>query len=214
MGASAPQHRPPESEMKGISLRNYPVVLASMRGDPVVARMMSLLNPALRNGLESGVITATQWCPVSWKRELHRAGSRATGEPFLARAMGYEMTRRDLNGIYRAFMRLASPHHVLQAGARIFGTYLRPGKYRVIEIREGFVRVEFTDCYGFDQNMWLDVCGGCEAVLEAAGARSVRLHIESGAGDESTCSAIAWWTDEASTAVRSVRPPGIATRDD
>jgi hypothetical protein len=109
--------------------------------------------------------------------------------------MGYEMTLRDLNGIYRAFMRLASPAHVLQAGARIFSTYLRPGKYRVVEMREGFVRVEFSECYGFDPNMWLDVIGGCEAVLEAAGARSVRLHIETGGREgSSTCSAVAWWT--------------------
>jgi hypothetical protein len=207
MRASAKGGDRPESEMKGLSLRNYPVVLATMRGEHTAAKMMSLLPPELREGLASGIITATQWCPVSWKRELHRAGSRATGEPFLARAMGYEMTRRDLNGIYRAFMRLASPQHVLRAGARIFGTYLRPGKYRVADIRDGFVRVEFSECYGFDQNMWLDVSGGCEAVLEAAGAKSVRFHIESGARDAATCSAVAWWTDEAATSPPSLIPP-------
>jgi hypothetical protein len=215
MGAIAMQGGRPESEMKGLSLRNYPVVLAAMRGEDVAAKMMSLLPPELRDGLASGVITATQWCPVAWKRELHRAGSRATGEPFLARAMGYEMTRRDLNGIYRAFMRLASPQHVLQAGARIFGTYLRPGKYRVVDIRDGFVRVEFTGCYGFDQNMWLDVSGGCEAVLEAAGAKSVRFHIESGAREEATCSAVAWWTtdDAANPPPSSIPPPSnVAAR--
>jgi hypothetical protein len=184
--------------MKGLSLRNYPLVLASLRGEETVQRMMSLLPVDLRDSLQKAEITATQWVPVSYKRELHRAGSRATGEPFLARTMGYEMTRRDLSGIYRAFMRLASPAHVLQGGSRIFSTYLRPGKYRVVEMRDGFVRVEFSDCYGFDQNMWLDVIGGCEAVLEAAGARSVRLHIESPVRDGiSTCSAVAWWTGAA-----------------
>jgi hypothetical protein len=193
--------------MKGLSLRNYPHVLASLRGPQAVDRMMSLLPEDLRNGLRHGKITATQWYPVSYKRELHRAGSRATGEPFLARTMGYEMTLRDLNGIYRAFMRLASPAHVLQAGSRIFSTYLRPGRYRVVEMRDGFVRVEFSECYGFDESMWLDVAGGCEAVLEAAGARSVRLHIESGGREGSpTCSAVAWWTT-----AEDVAPPESGT---
>jgi hypothetical protein len=183
--------------MKGVSLRNYPSVLTSLRGSHVTERMMSLVPEELREGLRSGGITATAWYPVSWKRELHRAGALATGEAHLARTMGREMTLRDLNGIYRAFMRLVSPPTVLQAGARIFSTYLRPGKYQVAEVREGFVRVEFTQCYGFDPNMWLDVLGGCEAVLEAAGAQSVRLRIESGGREgDSSCSAIAWWTGD------------------
>jgi hypothetical protein len=181
--------------MKGLSLRNYPAVLASLRGSQAAERMMSLLSEEVRVQLHTGGITATAWYPVSWKRELHRAGSLATGEPFLAQKMGCEMTRRDLNGIYRAFMRLVSPPTVLQAGARIFSTYLRPGKYQVVEVRDGFVRVEFSQCYGFDPNMWLDVLGGCQAVLEAAGAQSVRLRIESGGREgDSTCSAVAWWT--------------------
>jgi hypothetical protein len=186
-----------ESEMKGLSLRNYPIVLASMRGDDVANKMMSLLSPGLRDSLAMGRITATQWCPVSWKRELHEAGARATGEPSLARIMGREMTRRDLGGIYRAFVRLASPRQVLGAGSRIFGTYLRPGKYTATDIREGFARVEFSECYGFDQNMWLDVSGGCEAALEAVGCKSVRFRIESGGNNATTCSVIAWWADSA-----------------
>jgi hypothetical protein len=181
--------------MKGVSLRNYPSVLTSLRGSQVAERMMSLVANEIREALRTSAITATGWYPVSWKRELHRAGSLAAGEPHLARTMGHEMTRRDLNGIYRAFMRLVSPGTVLQAGARIFSTYLRPGKYQVAEVRDGFVRVEFSQCYGFDPNMWLDVLGGCEAVLEAAGAQAVRLRIESGGREgDSSCSAIGWWT--------------------
>ncbi len=197
MGASPLREEQLESEMKGISLRNYPLVLASIRGDDAASKMLSLLSPGLRDSLAGGRITASQWCPVSWKRELHRAGARATGEPSLARIMGQEMTRRDLRGIYRAFARFVSPGQVLRAGARIFGTYLRPGKYHATEVRSGYARVEFSECYGFDQNMWLDVSGGCEAALEAAGCKSVRFRIESGGGDAPTCIVAAWWADDA-----------------
>ncbi len=194
--------------MKGVSIRNYRLVLASLRGEDTAEKMMSLLPESLRKALREGSIGATQWCPVAWKRELHRAGALATGEPFLARTMGQEMTRRDLNSIYRAFMRLASPQTVLKAGARIFSTYLRPGKYQVVEMRDGFVRVEFVECQGFDSNMWLDVLGGCMAVLEAAGAQSVRLRIDHGGGEGgSTCSAVGWWAVGGATVSDESGPP-------
>jgi hypothetical protein len=190
-GASA------ESEMKGLSLRSYPVVLAALRGEETSSRMMSYLPDEIADALRTGGIAASSWYPVSWKRELHRAGSRATGEPFLARLMGAEMTRRDLRGIYRIFMRIVSARYVLQAGARIFNTYLRPGQFRVDEVRNGFAQATVTGCRGFDHNMWLDVAGGCEATLEVAGAKSVRLHIIDGGRDGDThCTAQAWWTDD------------------
>src|SRR5258706_14900955 len=98
-----------ESEIKGLSLRHYPVALRALRGDDIADRMLGALSPELRDGLERGTILAGGWYPVAWKRELHAAGSKGTGEPGLARFMGYEMTKRDLSGIYRTFVRIATP---------------------------------------------------------------------------------------------------------
>jgi hypothetical protein len=187
-----------ESEMKGLSLRNYVPTLASIRGEGVSERAMALLAPPLRDALQSGKIVPSGWYPVAWKRELHAAGRAATGEARLAWIMGEEMTRRDLTGIYRAFLRVVSPRYVLSAGSRIFSTYFRPGAMRVVETRRGFVRVAFNECIGFDRNMWQDVLGGCQATLEAAGASAVRLRLESGGGDgDSVASAVAWWAGDA-----------------
>jgi hypothetical protein len=186
-----------DGEMKGLSLRNYPVVLRALRGAETTARMASYLPADLRAALDSGAIAATAWYPVAWKRALHGAGQRATGEPFLARVIGAEMTRRDLTGVYRAFVQLVSPRYALHAGARGFGKNLRPGRFRVEELRRGFMRVHFTECRGFDQNMWMDVIGGCEATLQVAGATSVRLHVQAGGRDnDDTCTLNAWWTDD------------------
>lgn len=185
-----------ESQMKGLSLRNYPLVLGALRGERAVATMMSLLSPVLRESLAKGAITPSGWYPVSWKSELHRAGAEATGEACLARTMGYEMTRQDLTGIYRVFLRIVSPRYVLQVGSRIFSTYFRPGLMRVTDTRDGYARTEFTLCHGFDHNLWLDTIGGCEASLEVAGAKAPRLRFESGGRDGDTAAAVvAWWAD-------------------
>jgi hypothetical protein len=186
-----------ESEMKGLSLRNYVPTLVSIRGDAVSEKVMAALSPPLRDALQSGKIVPSGWYPVAWKRELHAAGRAATGEARLAWIMGEEMTRRDLSGIYRAFLRVVSPRYVLSAGSRIFSTYFRPGSMRVVERRSGFVRVAFNECMGFDRNLWQDTLGGCQATLEAAGASTVRLRLESGGGDgDSVATAVAWWAGD------------------
>jgi hypothetical protein len=184
-----------DSEMKGLSLRNYLAVLASLRGERVARDVVGLLSPELRDALRDGMIVPGGWYPVAFKRELHAAGRRVTGEPRLAWLMGSEMTRRDLHGIYRAFLRIVSPRHVLSLGSLFFGSYFRGPAMRVDENRRGYTHVTFTGCHGFDRNMWLDVIGGCEATLEAAGAKYVRMHIEDGGRDgDATSSITASWS--------------------
>jgi hypothetical protein len=196
-----------ESEIKGLSLRNFPIVLASLRGDDVVAQVLGSVSPKLRDGLQSGGILASGWYPVGWKRELHAAACKVTGEPGLARVMGAEMTKRDLQGVYRAFLRVVSPRFVLSLGSRIFSSYFRPGSMRVMESRSGFVRVAFGDCGGFDENIWRDVFGGCEATLEVAGGQFVRLHVESGGLDGDTqATVVAWWLGDADRSSLPSRP--------
>jgi len=45
--------------MKGLSLRNYPLVLAAMRGPEMAAKMMAELPEQLRFDLDTGVIVAS-----------------------------------------------------------------------------------------------------------------------------------------------------------
>jgi hypothetical protein len=194
--------------MKGLSLRNYPLVLAEMRGPEVAAKMIASLPEQLRHDLETGVIVPSGWYPVAWKRELHRAGRLVTGEPRLARLMGNEMTKRDLTGIYRAVLRIASPAMVVAASARIFSRYLRPGKMTIIDEGAGFARVLFENCYDFDENMWNDVFGGCEGALELTRSKVVRVRVEEGGQDGDTRTVITGaWTDEKKSTARP-GPPG------
>jgi len=186
-----------ESEIKGLSLRNYPIALRALRGNDVADRTFAALSHELREGLLGGTILAHGWYPVAYKRELHQAGAKITGEPGLARVMGYEMTQRDLSGIYRTFVRIATPRYVLSISSRIFSTYFRPGVMRVVENRNGFVKVELTRCFGFDSNLWRDVIGGCEATLVLAGAATCRVRIVSGGNDgDDSATMNAWWQRE------------------
>jgi hypothetical protein len=194
-----------ESEIKGLSLRNYPIVLRAMRGDEIADRLLASLSPELRDGLGMGKIIASGWYPVAYKRELHQAGAKVTGEPGFARIISNEMTKSDLTGIYRTFVRIARPRFVLSLASRIFSTYFRPGLMRVVERRDGFVKVQLSHCFGFDANMWQDVFGGCEAALELAGAKTCRIRVIDGGGDgDHSASANAWWREDEND---SLEPP-------
>lgn len=191
----------PPAEVKGIALRNFSVVLAALRGEKFAKEVLAAISPTLRDALQTGKIVPSGWYPLEWYRELHAGVRRVTGgEPGVAWLIGRESTKHDMTGIYRIFLRIVSPHYILSAGSRIFGTYYRPGTMRVLESRGGFSRVAFENCAGFDRHVWNDVLGGCEVSLELAGARVVRVHLESGGHDGDTeAVAVAWWSfDEAS----------------
>lgn len=189
--------------MKGLSLRNYPRVLEELRGRRAVDDMVRALPSELRTALANGAIVAGGWYPVAWKCALHDAGKRVTGDANLAWVMGREMTLRDLQGVYRAFVRVVSPRFVLSFGAQLFSSYLRPGAMRVLENRKGFVRVAFAGCEGFSRDLWQDVLGGCEGALSAAGARLIRLRVEEGGREgDGHATVVAWWDSESNESAR------------
>jgi hypothetical protein len=150
----------------------------------------------VQEAFDRGGIVASGWYPLSWYRDLHLAARRGTAsEAGLAWQIGRESTRRDLNGIYRVFLRVLSPSFVLSGAARIFETYYRPGALRLDESRPGFARITLMRCHGFNMDVWSDVCGACEVALELTGCKGVRLRAEKGARDGDTeATLVAWWT--------------------
>jgi hypothetical protein len=167
--------------MKGLSLLNYLRVFEAQFGPSCRDELLSRLPGSLRDMLSDGEVVANGWYPVSWKCALHQAALDLHGDMGLARHMGYEMTKRDLSGIYALLVRVAvSPEDVLPLSARILGRYLRPVKLAVEEIKPQSVRFAFTDGAGFTRELWEDLVGGCQASLEIAGARHVHVRIQAG----------------------------------
>ena len=196
MRSVSPPHSSLAGEVKGIVLRNFAPVLVGLRGEGAWVKTRDALSVELREALERGSIVAGGWYPLAWYRDLHASARRATGsgDARLAWLIGRESTKRDLNSVYRGFLRVLSPRVVLSASTRFFGTYYRPGLMKLVESRDGFGRVTFTDCHGFDRDVWSDVFGGCEVTMELAGARSLRMRVELGGRDgDSNTTLIAWW---------------------
>ncbi len=72
---------------------------------------------------------------------------------------------------------------MLALSQRVFNNYYDTGRFEILESKRGFVRAQATRCAGWDENMWTELAGSSEALLEIAGAKHVRLRIANGGRD-------------------------------
>jgi hypothetical protein len=66
---------------------------------------------------------------------------------------------------------------------RVFNTYYDTGRFEIVSAERGHVQARCGNCVGWDHNMWMELAGSCESLLEIAGARDVELRLVSGGLD-------------------------------
>jgi hypothetical protein len=170
-------------QVKGIAFRSVLRALEQLRGAPTVEAAVALLPPDLASAIRYGTLIAASWYPIEWYRELFRAIIRTAGNSdTVVRDIGREAARLDMTGIYRAAFKLLSPQALFGLSARLFSNYYDTGSVNIVESRKGYAHARWTNCEGFDRNLWLEVVAASEMYLELAGATQVRIHIVSGGG--------------------------------
>jgi len=170
--------------VKGQNFHSVLFALVEMRGqafrDAVVANMQGEGGEALRYG----TLLPSNLYPIEWYRELFRAVVEQTPDtPNFAREVGKVSAGRDVRGVYRIIFRALSTELLIKQSPRLFRLFYDGGQVDVQDVKSGFARVRYAECYGFDRNLWLDLLGGSESVLAASGAKELRIRIEAGGGD-------------------------------
>lgn len=173
-----------ECKVKGQSFRAFLAALDKLEGRRAVVTAIANLPQDVRHAIEHNVIVTSGWYPMSWYVALHAAAQRARpGVVGLARQLGREQTRAELQGIYKFVLGFIKPGLLMQHAGRLFAMYCQGGTLIVTDAEPTYVRLFYKDCHGSDANVWEDVIGSSEAMLEAAGARAVRATLEKGGGD-------------------------------
>jgi hypothetical protein len=174
-----------QPKVKGIAFRTIGLCFAELRGPEARDRALELMSPEVADGYRYHTLLASSWYPIQNYRETLRAFRAVRGDgPELARAIGKLAARHDMSGVHKQILaRLISPQALLGMSQRVFNTYYDTGKAELLESRRGFAHCMFRDCVGFDENMWAEVAGSCESLLEIAGAENVRLRVIAGAHD-------------------------------
>ena len=186
-----------QAKVKGIAFRTIGLCFKELRGSEAWERALELMPVELAEGYRYHTLLASSWYPIALYRAAFRSfrGVRNDG-PELARAVGKLAARHDMSGVHKQILaRLISPQALLGMSQRVFNTYYDTGKFELLESRRGFVHCMFRDCLGFDENMWSEVAGSCESLLEIAGAANVRIRLLQGARDgDSNAEFEARWT--------------------
>ncbi|HJL27988.1 MAG TPA: DUF2378 family protein [Polyangiaceae bacterium LLY-WYZ-15_(1-7)] len=170
-----------ELRCKGLMLKNR----AALLGEQCDAEteLHPRLSAELRDGLAYGRIVSGGWYPIAWLRELHRAGTEATGRgEDLAWELGSEGARRNFKTVHRVFLSVLSPSAILKRAPRVFGAYFDGGRYEVTRADSNAATIEISECPGFDIHTWQAIAGTAHAGLEMCGAKDVQTAVQPAPG--------------------------------
>jgi hypothetical protein len=194
--AMASEGRVSEPHVKGVSFRSVMQALEALRGSEVVKNCTAQLPDDLAEAFQYGTILATGWYPIVWYRALLGCVRKAagSGEQFLYQ-IGRQCMLQDTKGVYRAVFNLLSPQTVIRVTPRLFNNYYDTGTCSISAAKLGYACVRWTHCEQFDHNMWCEIFGSAEQLLELAGAKNVRVRILAGGGDgDATAELAGHWT--------------------
>ncbi len=180
--------RPPRlasvARVRGHAFLGAYASLEGLRGQSAQRSALPRLVPSLRVMFEQHRLVEDEWYPIAWYKELLSAVRVAGGDSEnIVRAIGAECSRRDLSGPYRWFARLLRPQALFAGSMRFFRSYYDTGEVWVQGAGKGSAQAIWKGCQGFDRNMWVEVIGSCEAILEIGGARELSTRIMAGGND-------------------------------
>lgn len=185
-----------EPQVKGIAFRTIEHCFMQLCGGTANERARGLMTKEVAEAYRYGTLLPASWYPISWYRDVFRAfRAVAAAGPDLPRRIGALAVRHDMRGAHKRLLAwLASPQTLLSLSQRVFNTYYDTGTVEIVDSRSGHVRMRARGCIGWDQNMWSELAGSSQALLEVAGAQHVRLRNRAGGRDgDPECELEAHW---------------------
>jgi hypothetical protein len=173
------------AKVKGIAFRTVELCFTERYGSAARERANEQLPVELAQNFRLHLILATSWYPIDDYKDCLRAfRAAAGGGAEVAREIGRLAARHDMAQVHKQLLaKLISPGALLALSQRVFNNYYDTGRFEILESQRGFVRAQATGCAGWDENMWTELAGSSESLLEIAGAKHVRLRVANGGRD-------------------------------
>lgn len=175
-----------DPQIKGLAFRSTLDALEALRGEAAVASVLERAPADVAERIRIGEIVPTAWYPVPWYAALLAAiGDEPDGDALL-REIGRVSARADFTRVHRVLLRMLSPATIMKVVGRVYGRYFTRGRIVVVDAANGYLRVRWTDCQGFNRPMWLDAFGAATMLLELAGVRDLDVRLLAGGQDRDT----------------------------
>lgn len=183
-----------EPKINGLMIRNRLRNLIMLEGREAHDQVVARLPDAMREALGGGGIVPGGWYPIGWLRDMHAIMDRVLGVgPDFARKLGYYGAKQNLCGIHKAYVAHITPDAMLTETARLFHIYYERGEMAVLVPEPGVAVGRWTECIGFDGNLWNATLGSAEAVLEVCGIRDLFVELTAGGGEMDHAEITARW---------------------
>ena len=127
-------------------------------------------------------ITPSSWTPVEEQLAFyeHAAAVLFPGHPEPLRQLGRAMAEKTFRGIYKIFLRLPTVTFIMSRAAQVWRSYYDQGEAEVEQTGEGEGIFRVRGFPGLPRRMREVICGHMSVLLEATGAKNVRMQIEDG----------------------------------
>jgi hypothetical protein len=157
----------------------------SLYGVDGVRKLIMALPAPVGVALRDDIVSASGWYPLPWYGVLHRTAQEVTGEGLaLARRLGYLSTQGDAKGIYRFVLSFVQPTLIVKHADRVLSLYLEGPRVTAEILGRTAGKVTIEDCPGADANVWEDVMGSTEAMIEGSAGKHAKVTLLAGGGDE------------------------------
>lgn len=165
-------------EIKGTAVKSIPEFVRQKYATEY-AHWMNSLPEASKKIIES--VNAANWYPLM-------AGgvepTKKVGEMFFngdykkgAFELGRFSADISLNGIYKLYVKFASPGHIISRASRIFAAYYMPSKMETAELRPNSVKLIMTEFDQPSEVIEYRIAGWIERALEISGCKGIEVKI-------------------------------------
>lgn len=167
----------PPPTLKAAGFNSYVIAAKKVVGD--MSKVLDGMSDATRKLIEHPPLAMVQVPSGHYFELTERLVERAFGnDERRLRDVSREQLKNDLNGVYRFFIRFASPDYIIGQAAQVYGTYWKDnGTIRTEKPDARSVRVIYEGVPTPPSAFWQLQCGAVQSALEATGAKSVGVEI-------------------------------------
>ena len=183
-------------EIKGVAVRSIPEFIRKKYPENYSNWMNSL--PLTTKQLFQDGIVSNKWYPVE-EAAVHP--TQKMGEILFdndAKKAAWESGRYSaemaLTGVYKLYVRLSSPAHIISRASRIFSAYYNPAEIHTKNFKTKKVEVHMTKFTPPNELIEFRIGGWIEKALELSGCDNVTVNFDKSLakGDECTIYKINW----------------------
>jgi hypothetical protein len=187
-----------EPQAKATNFNSMAATLRRLLDETTWGHLVEQLTPETARLIDQPRLTMS-WVPTRHFVELLETAGRVAFAEDEARIE--EMARQSVGGdmrtVYRVFIRILSPHYVMERAARLWSTYTHNnGTMRAVAVGERAAEVHYEGlaATAVSPTYWAFQRGAVRAVAEATGIKDIRVATVSGGGHARDCTLRVSWS--------------------